>query len=146
MSQFSFDPFPGGEAVTDYATRYRRTDVPPLEVAPPLDLFPSQPTTGNYTPQFTWADPWPFGDRAGVYLIYSASFDLSYVGTAQRLSSRLSQHFYGRDCCVFHENFGPQSPRFVINIAVPVNMRFEAPALEAYLIEKLKPVGNVKGK
>ena len=146
MSQFSFDPFPGGEAITDYVTHFRRTDVPPLEVAPPLDLFPSQPTTSSYTPQLTWADPWHFGDRAGVYLIYSASFDLIYVGTASRLSSRLSQHFYGRDGCVFHENFGPQPPRFVINIAVPVNMRFEALALEAYLIEKLKPVGNLKGK
>ena len=147
MSQFSFESSPGGDAVTKYMTRYRHSDVPPFEVAAPLDLFPSQTVPAGFTPQLTWEHPWPFGDRAGVYFVYSASFDLLYVGTAQYLGARLSQHFIrnGEKECVIREKWS-QQPRFVINIAVPTDMAFEAAALEGFLIGELQPPDNVKGK
>ena len=138
--------FRGGDAVTEYEDRYRRSDVPPLEVAPPLDLFPSLPTLDGFTPPLRWEHPWPFGDRAGVYLVYSNSFDLIYVGKAQRLTSRLYDYFGEGDVCEVRHNNWPQPPRFVINIAVPSNMTFEAPALEAYLIRELQPIRNISGK
>ena len=146
MTQFSFSPFRGGEAVTEYATRYRRSDVPPLEAGTPLDLFPSEPAPADFIQQLTWEHPWPFGDRAGVYLIYSEAFELLYVGKAQHLGSRLYTYFRAGDACVVQHEFWPQRPRFVINIAVPADMPFEAPALEAYLIRALQPVCNVSGK
>ncbi|MGO9246549.1 MAG: GIY-YIG nuclease family protein [Verrucomicrobiia bacterium] len=153
MSQFSFKPFPGDDAVTvtkavtRYETRYRRSDVPPLEFAGPLDLFPSQAVPAGVTPESTWKQPWPFIDRAGVYLVYSVSLKLLYVGTAQHLGARLSQHFIGNgeEECIIREKWN-QQPRFVFNIAVPRDMPFEASGLEAFLIGELQPLENVKGK
>lgn len=147
MSKFSFEPFPGGESITEYVTRYRRPDVPPFETAPPLDLFPSQPGPVGFAPKLTWKDPWPLHDRAGVYLVYSASFKLLYVGTSQYLASRLSAHFPGtadKECVIWEKWTEP--PRYVINVAVPREMPFEAPALEAFLIRALRPPDNVMGK
>src|SRR5688572_20785944 len=112
MSQFSFESSPGGKALAKYVSRYRRSDLPPFGVAAPLDLFPSQPVPAGYTPPLTWEHPWPFGDRAGVYFIYSALFDLLYVGKAQYLGARLSQHFGSGKVCVIRERW-TQPPRFV---------------------------------
>lgn len=145
LSEFSFGRFHGGEATNEYVTRYRRSDVPPLEALGPLDLFPSQPALGDITPPFTWENPWPFGDRAGVYFVYSASFDLLYVGSSQRLGARLSYHFTAGHECVIWETWS-QPPRYIINVAVPVDMPFEAPALELYLIRTLQPPDNTHGK
>jgi len=147
MSQFSFEPFPGGDAVTKYVTRYRRSDLPALEASPPLDLFPLQPVPAGFTPQLAWEHPWPLRDHAGVYLVYSVSFVLLYIGTAQCLGARLSQHFIGNGEkeCIIREKWS-QQPRFVINVAVPRDMPFEALALEGFLIGELQPPDNVKGK
>jgi hypothetical protein len=60
------------------------------------------------------------------------------------LGYRLWEHFGGGPDCVLKQNWS-QSPRFAINIAVPADMPFEAPALEEYLIRKLKPSGNTCG-
>ena len=95
MSQFSFDPFSGGDALSEYVTRYRRTELPPLEVGAPLDLFPGEPVPASFVPQVTWDNTWPFNERAGVYLIYSDSLDLLYIGQARRLGRRLYDYFGG---------------------------------------------------
>ena len=142
MSQFLLDPFPGGDAVADYVARCRRSDFPPLDIAPPIDLFPEQPTSTNFSAPFTWKDSWTHNKKAGVYLIYSASFELLYIGTAQQLGARLSQHFGSGSHCRVPDYFSAMSPRYVINIAVPTGMAFEAPSLKAYLIDALQPVGN----
>ena len=149
MSEFSLKPFPCGDKVTNaftkFLTRYWPSGVPAPDVAQALDLFPSQPVPAGFTPQKTWKDPWPFNDRAGVYLIYSAEFDLLYVGTAQYLGARLSGHFgSGKDCVPRGKWSKP--PRFVISIAVPEDVPFEAPALEGFLIGELGPPDNFKGK
>jgi len=136
INQFSFESSPSGVAVTKYVTLYRRSGLPEFEVSKPLDLFPSTPPTG----------PWPYPVRAGVYLIYSASFDLLYVGKAQYLGERLSQHFGSGEICVIRGKWTHQPPRYVINIAVPTDMPFEAPALEAFLIGELQPSDNSYGK
>ena len=37
-------------------------------------------------------------------------------------------------------------PRYVINVAVPADMAFEAAALETFLIYELQPSDNTHGK
>jgi hypothetical protein len=80
MSEHSFGPFIGGDALSEYVSRYRRFDLPPLEVSEPFDLYPSLPTPANFSPQLTWANPWPFGNRAGVYMIHNERLELLYIG------------------------------------------------------------------
>ena len=36
-----------------------------------------------------WAQDWPFAERAGCYVVYSASGDLLYIGEARRIATRL---------------------------------------------------------
>ena len=134
--------------MTEYLLRYRRSDLPPLEISAPFDLFPSQPLPPGISPQWTWVDCWPFSERAGVYLIYSDTFELLYIGKASTnrcLGQRLWDHFGAGDTCILKE-FWPHPPRFVVNIAVPVELSFEAPALEEYLIRKLQPLTNTVGR
>lgn len=146
MPTYDLSPFPGGENLLDYATRFRRDDVEGLEVGPALDLFPEEPPAPSFTAKKTWTDTWPHAKRAGVYLIYGADFDLLYVGKAWIFKERLTQHF-GSDnnACRLREHWF-RRPRYVINVAVPSDMAFEAAALEVFLIHSLKPPLNTQGK
>lgn len=144
----SFGALPGYDAVAEFASRHRHPDFPPLEAGGPFDLFPSLPLPVGIVPQGGWTEQWPFAERAGVYLIYSESFALLYVGKSsmnQCLRKRLWRHFGGGATCVLNEPW-TQAPRFVVNIAVPDEMAFEAPALEEYLIKKLQPLLNTVGR
>jgi len=149
IDERSFGPLVGLDTVIQFASRHRRSDFPPLEVSGPVDLFPSLPLPAGISPQGKWTDPqWPFAERAGVYLIYSESFELLYIGKSsmnQCLGKRLWRHFGGGETCVPNDAW-PQAPRFVVNIAVPQEMPFEAPALEEYLIKKLQPLLNTVGR
>ena len=146
MPNFDLSPFPGGDFLSDYATRFRRDDVGKLEVGPVLDLFPEEPSPKGFTASKNWYAPWPHKDRAGVYLIYDQDFKLLYVGMAGIFDRRLSQHFGSdHDHCTLFENWSNR-PRYVINVAVPSDMAFEAAALEAFLIYGLKPSDNIHGK
>jgi hypothetical protein len=148
MFKNNFGPFYGNDALSEYISRYRRSDLPPVEVSEPLDLYPSLPAPANFSPKVTWANPWPFGDRAGLYLIYNGSLELLYIGKASMsrcLGNRLWEYFgCGAACAPKAEWLKPA--RFVITIAVPKEMPFEAPAIEEFLIRKLKPKSNGTGK
>lgn len=148
MSQFSFEPFRGGDGVTEYVARYRRADLPPFEVGAPLDLYPSRPPAAGFTSQLTWEHPWPFSNRAGVYLLYDEALELFYIGKASMnrcLGQRLYEYFGGGASCVPKLEW-LQPARYVINIAMPSEFPFEAPALEEFLIRKLQPRVNGTGK
>ena len=143
----AFGSFPGAEAVAEYILRYRRDDVPPLQFGGPLDLFPTTQLPHSITPPFTWEHPWPSAQRAGVYLIYSGGLELLYIGKAsmnRNLGQRLHEYF-GHDAVCLLGNHWLQPPRFVITIAMPEAMSFEAPALEEFLIEALNPTHNTHG-
>jgi hypothetical protein len=103
MSQFSFEPFRGGDALSEYVDLYRRTDLPVFEVGAPLDLYPLRPAVVAVKPQLTWEHPWPFGDRAGVYMLYDEAIELFYIGKASMnrcLGQRLYEYFGSGDICV----------------------------------------------
>lgn len=146
MTTFDLSPFPGGDAISAYATRFRRHDVDPLAVGPALDLFPEEPAHGEFKAETNWQDSWPHSERAGVYLVYNQAFQLLYVGKAWIFGPRLYGHFRSKDNgCEVLEKWSSR-PRYVINVAVPTNMAFEASALEAFLIYTLKPSDNSHGK
>jgi len=138
--------FAGGDALHEYVSRYRRSDLPELEVGNPLDLFPEEPISCDFVPELTWEHEWPFNNRSGVYLIYSDKQDLLYIGQAHRLGKRLYDYFGGGKVCRLRHETWPQRPRFVINIAVPDDMAWEKAGLESFLIQKLQPFCNVIGR
>ena len=80
MGESLLGPFEGGAALREYIERYRRTDLPVLEVGAALDLHPSRLAPASFTPQLTWEHPWPFNNRAGVYMIYNEALELMYIG------------------------------------------------------------------
>lgn len=147
QSPFSFHPFRGGEAVTEYVHSFRRSDLPPIQAGAPLDLYPSRPESALFPRQLTWDDPWPYGDRAGVYLLYDEALNLLYVGKAsmnRRLGQRLYEYFGGGEVC--HPRLDWLRPaRYVIIVAMPAEFPFEAPALEEFLIRRLQPKLNGVG-
>jgi len=138
-------PFLEKGALDEYTTKYRREDVAPLEVSKLLDLFPAHPMATEFQKELTWEDPWPFGTRSGVYIVYDASMNLIYIGKASLIGKRLADYFGGGLECVFRQEWGVP-PRFLRVIAVPIDMRFESAGLEAYLIARLHPQLNTQGK
>ena len=84
-----------------------------------------------------------------MYLIYSDTFELLYVGKASMgscLGKRLYTYFGAAQECVLKHTTWTQSPRFMLTIAVPESMPFEAPALEEFLIGRLEPTNNSVGR
>ena len=144
----AFGPFIGNDTLSEYISRYRRADLPPVAIGDPLDLYPDRPAPNGFDRKLTWASPWPFADHPGVYLLYSEGFEILYIGKAsmsRNLGKRLWERFgAGKTCRPKEEWLKPI--RFVINIAVPKELAFEAPAIEEFLILKLRPKFNGTGK
>jgi hypothetical protein len=150
MNEERFGPLPGGKELVEYISLYRRADFPPLEMSDPFDLFPDQPVPAGISPKSDAHRSWPFGHRAGVYMIYSMAFKILYIGKAsmkKRLGDRLYTYFGNGEKCILRAHHKwPDPPRFLVNIAVPADMPFEAPSIEEYLIGKLNPIWNVVGR
>ncbi len=97
-------------------------------------------------------EPWPYADNQGVYCIFSADEFLLYVGKASMsgtIGSRLGCHFWkARENPTLYEfdgteeAWGGKPDKLFVYV---VEHKWEAPSLEEYLIEKLKPSGNVRG-
>lgn len=135
----------------DYQEKYRRLGLPPLEVSGLYSLFPETEVTSPMEITMRWPDDWPNVDRQGVYVILGDDLDLLYVGKASMkstLGTRLNFYFSSTEdkrCRVNHDNW-KNSPRYVVTIAVPREMPFEAPAIEEFLIRELGPPENAKGR
>jgi hypothetical protein len=148
MNEEFFGNLKGGDAVAEYESHYRHPNLTRFKISPPVDLFPMRPLPSGITPKSSWTDNWPFAWSPGVYMIYSESLDLMYIGKASMnryLGQRLGDYFGGSTTCIPKKNW-LQTARFVINIAVPEETPFEAPALEEFLIKKLQPPWNAAGK
>jgi len=130
-----------------YEATYRHPALERFGINEPYALFPRD---GEVT-SLRWDDEWPSSKRAGVYLIYGDS-RLLYVGTAWTLGPRLGCYFQNEDpkstvrkCKVIHTAW-TETPKYVVTIAVPDTSRFEAAALEEYLISELRPCDNTVGR
>jgi hypothetical protein len=137
-------PFIEKEVLEFYVSTYRREGLPPFEISKPFDLLPNIPPKIDFNVELTWRDPWPFGPRAGVYFVYAENGELIYIGKANVLGNRFYTYFGAGSECVYKESWGTP-PRYIRAVAVPIDMPFEALALEAYLISKLKPKHNTLG-
>ena len=139
------------QALEQYKAKYRRSDLPDLNMSGLYALFPDEVQTAGDV-AYRWNDQWPNSDEAGVYFIFGSSGRLLYIGKASMnhyMGGRLSNYF-GCDkatkaCRIVHENGWSERPMYVATVAVPRGMNFEAPALEEYLIGRLEPVDNVRG-
>ncbi|MGI9228377.1 MAG: GIY-YIG nuclease family protein [Gammaproteobacteria bacterium] len=137
------------KAVDRYIEKYRRTDVPSLSIGQLYDLKPDDATHGP-----GWPDEWPNSERAGVYAIFDEDRQLLYVGKASMsnyLYARLGEHFYSdenRSCRIRKQKWKEWKfiPKYVLTVGVPDTMKFEAPAIEEYLIWELNPTYNGQGK
>ena len=142
---------PTTDAIADYTAKYRRPEFPPFEVSGLYDLFPAKPHTCATPPTHSWPVPYPFDQRAGTYLIYSESLELLYVGKASMgscIGKRLWTYFHyaaDQECTLKHSTW-TQPPRFLLIVAAPEGMPFEAPALEEFLIGRLQPSNNSVGR
>ena len=135
------------EALQQFRDEYRRPTLPDWERGALLALFSENPPRRAAK---TWADPWPFGDRTGVYFVFNRDMKLLYIGKASMYScmgARLSSWFYGPSsgtCSV--QGKWSDEPFFVQTLAMPPGMAFEAPALEEFLISRLSPPDNTAGR
>lgn len=149
MNKTEFSKSPAGEALALYQSEHRHPKRALFEIGPVVHLFPDTSLTLATDETSPWTAPWPFSERAGVYLIYSVDLQLLYVGKAsmgQSVGKRLYCHFGGNDeKCVFNPNGWNVHPQFVVIVAMPEDAPFEAPALEEFLIAKLLPKLNVYG-
>ena len=88
---------------------------------------------------------WPSNKYAGVYVFLDEFGDILYIGKASFgncIGGRLNQRF--------DSNWSPKSPdsqgcKYITTIPVPDTHRFEAPAIEEYLLSKLKTKLNSVG-
>jgi|SRR5690606_33756384 len=136
--------------VRTYQEHYRSPALTPFEIAAPYDLFPER-GAGSFSCQRQWPNSWLHPMRAGVYAFFSEDAKLLYIGKASfrsSISARLAtycgyQEGPGSPCKL--SNHWKGSPRYVVIVAVPEETRFEASALEEFLISKLQPPENSVG-
>lgn len=141
------------DALSQYVLTYRHPDLPPLEMSGIYDLFPEDHADPVANTCAVWPANYPNRYSRGVYLMLGAHQQLLYVGKVSMnnsFDSRLAGYFsYTTDgkkrCQVKHDTWGTR-PEFLITIPVSSDMAFEAAALEEYLIDRLQPPDNTKGK
>ena len=138
------------EAIEEYDAKYRHDGLPSFEISKLYDLFPTKPHTLETPPSHMWPVAYPYAERAGVYLIFSELLDILYIGKASMgscIGKRLWTYFHfalEQECILKHSTW-TQPPRFLMIVAVPEDMPFEAPALEEFLIGRLLPPDNSAG-
>ena len=92
---------------------------------------------------------WPNTDKQGVYAIFCVDNKLLYVGKASLSNSigrRLSTYFMNNDEAEGATSKLGQSwsrdPRYILTVRV--KNAWEAPSLEEYLINRLRPIDNTR--
>jgi hypothetical protein len=132
------------KAILEYQRTYRHPDRPPFLISERYILFPAASS-----PKPAWPDTWPHTNHPGVYLMLDDADAVLYVGKASAnscLGLRLGAYFRydtdGQRCKFVYPDW---CPSFVVNVAVPSDSPFEAPALEEFLIKELAPPRNKAG-
>ena len=134
-------------ALNYYRQNLRREDFPSLELSELYDLFPER---GSSQAKKKWPVAYPFANNAGVYFIFDEGLRLLYIGKASmnnHLVSRLSAYFeYDDDkkCRVKSVDW-IGNPRYISVVPMDEQHKFEAPALEEYLIGQLVTTDNKAG-
>lgn len=129
-------------AIDEYCKKWRKPGLSEIKLSAVYDLIDD------------WNDgnPWPNPGDTGIYAILDANKKLLYLGKASMGSSiakRLSAWFKYRPDRSFRTNprhTWNHKPFFVVSAAVDKEAPWEASALEEFLIHKLDPPENSKGR
>lgn len=133
------------EAVQRYHREERHPERPVIVRSGVYDLYPEiplgralqLPTAG------CWPQSFPHSDKPGVYAVADEKLEVLYYGKADAIGARLCRHFPARNRETYSvSQWGGSSPRFVV--VYPVQGRWEATSLEAYLLAWWKPPANVR--
>jgi hypothetical protein len=131
-----------------FRTYLRGPQMPPISLSGLYDLFPDNSSKES---EHVWPDSWPSASESGVYFVFDAELQVLYIGKASMNSSigaRLSTYFGpgpNKECIARKKEHWNGTPRYVAVISMQPDFRFEAPALEEYLITKLQPIDNTIG-
>lgn len=115
------------DLVRGYCEQYRNPQLPPFVVHDAHTM-----TSWYRTPE---------SSKPGCYVFYSEGGEILYVGKASLRS-------YVGARLAFHDRQKPRAlwrERATAVQFVSVTEAFEAPSLEEFLIERLRPAGNVRG-
>jgi hypothetical protein len=97
-----------------------------------------------------WSDEyWPYATLPGVYVVYSETNKLVYIGKAScssNLGARLGAHFKKAPDGTAIRPEGWGEAKYVRTVPVPRRFTFEAPAIEEYLLGKVKTTCNTRGQ
>jgi len=125
----------------DEVIEYMNTNYPRPNMVP---LVRSEP----YSLENDWPSIYPNADSPGVYVFFDHSMNLLYIGKAScgaDIGSRLDKYIeYGPDnkYKFKQDKVKYSATRFLATISVPDYRSFEAPAVEEFLIKRLKPPLN----
>lgn len=134
-------------ALDEYERDYRNPKRDKFDRGVLYALFPEE---AKVPTQRHWDMEWEYSERTGVYVIFGAT-QVLYVGTACKLGRRLACYFQyefpgvGQKCRIVHE-WQRELPAYVVTIAVPGDSTVEAASLEQYLIARLDPCNNTRGR
>jgi len=133
-------------ALEDYKERYRRETLDPLELSGVYALFPDKLSCDDGI-EGRWPATWPHSTRSGVYFLFTEQGELLYIGTAWHVGARLGQYFHydsDRRCKIVRT--WSKDPAYLLILAVPEGMSFEAAALEEFFIERVGSIDNKVGR
>jgi len=124
--------------IDEFNTLYPRPDMPKLILSE------------NYDVRSHFYKPYPGANLPGVYIIFSSSGNILRIGKAScgsSLGKRLACYYKWGDSGQegLHKYEGYEDAKLLRTISFPKKRAFEAPALEEYLINKLKPPYNKTG-
>lgn len=108
----------------------------------PYRLFPDEDGVCEFKDQ-----SWPCNGHAGVYLILANDGELLYVGQTLSFGYRFYQYFKDDNgTCVVRSSNWSKEPVAIVAVAADDDKKYERLSLEEYLIQKLQPIDNVRGK
>jgi hypothetical protein len=131
-----------------YTNKYRNPDLELFRESGLYDLFPED-NEDNPLVIAKWPEPFPHLKEAGVYAFLTKELEILYIGKASMnhgLGYRLGTYCgydENRNCKLIHEWKG--EPRYIYTVAMPKDSKFEAPALEEYLISRISTPNNKAG-
>jgi len=135
--------------IKNYEKKFRHPKLEQFNESGLYDLFPPDNEKSSDV-EAKWPDKWPHLNDAGIYAFLSKDLEVLYIGKASMnhgIGYRLSNYCSyeeGTKKCKLNDTWDGK-PRYVYTVAVPSGSKFEAPALEEYLIGEIKTSNNKAG-
>lgn len=139
------------EEVENYCLSFRNGEMAPFNWSGIYDLFPERGDPHSSV-EHKWNDYWRHVEEAGVYAFLESDLSIFYIGKASmrnglgyRLNSYCTYADKTKERCKLKKSWRESDVRYLVTIAMPQETRFEAAALEEYLLSKIKTSVNVNG-